>query len=111
MIPENLDDLHVLAGEYVLGVLDEAEASEVAWALASNYELRRAVGFGEQQLHPLSELAAPTEPPPAIWRGIEARIAKPASRPVARGFWSSIALWLVDRGLPLWRRAWRCGSH
>src|SRR5271169_3187831 len=36
MIPENPDDLHALAGEYVLGVLDEPEASEVAEALASN---------------------------------------------------------------------------
>jgi anti-sigma-K factor RskA len=93
MIPGNPDDLHVLAGEYVLGVLDEAEASEVAGALASNFELRRAVGFWERQLHPLSELTAPAEPPPAIWERIEARIAKPASKPAAPGFWNNIALW------------------
>lgn len=93
MIPENLDDLQILAGEYVLGVLDEAEASEVAGALASNFELRRAVGFWELQLHPLSGLTAPAEPPPAIWEGIEARIAKPASKPAAPGFWNNIALW------------------
>jgi anti-sigma-K factor RskA len=98
MIPENPDDLHVLAGEYVLGVLDEAEASEVAGALASNFELRRAVGFWERQLHPLAELTAPAEPPPAIWEGIEARIARPASKPAAPGFWNDIA-------------RWRCGSH
>jgi anti-sigma-K factor RskA len=93
MIPENPEDLHLLAGEYVLGVLDEAEANEVAGALASNFELRRAVRFWERQLHPLSELANPAEPPPAIWEGIEARIAKPASKPAAPGFWNNIALW------------------
>jgi hypothetical protein len=30
MIPDDPDDLHILAGEYVLGVLDEPDASEVA---------------------------------------------------------------------------------
>ena len=45
MIPESPDDLHILAGEYVLGVLDETDAGEVAGALATNIELRRAVTF------------------------------------------------------------------
>ena len=81
MIPKNPDDLHSLAGEYVLGVLEETEASEVAAALDSNIELRRAVTFWEQQLHPLSELAGRAEPPPGTWRAIEARIAGPALTP------------------------------
>ena len=93
MIPENPDDLHVLAGEYVLGVLDESEASEVAGALASNIVLRRAVTFWEEQLHPLSEFAPPDAPPPGTWEAIEARIAKPASKPAASRFWDNIALW------------------
>jgi hypothetical protein len=63
MIPDDPDDLHILAGEYVLGVLDEPDASEVAEALATNSELRRAVTFWERQLHPLSQLAAPVEQP------------------------------------------------
>jgi anti-sigma-K factor RskA len=93
MIPENPDDLHALAGEYVLGVLDAAEASEVAEALDSNTELRHAVTFWEEQLHPLSELAGPADPPPGAWEAIEARIARPALRPPARGFWNNIVLW------------------
>ena len=92
MIPENPDDLHALAGEYVLGVLDEAEASEVAGALDSNIELRQAVTFWEEQLHPLSELAAPAEPPSGTWEAIEARVARPTSKPAAR-YWDNIALW------------------
>ena len=93
MIPKNPDDLHALAGEYVLGVLDETEASEVAGALDSNIELRRAVTFWEEQLHPLSELAGPAEPPPGTWKAIEARIAGPALKPPVPGFWNNIALW------------------
>ena len=93
MIPEHPDDLHILAGEYVLGVLDKADASEVAGALATNIELQRAVTFWEEQLHPLSELAPPAEPPPGTWDAIEARITKPAPGPVAPRFWDNIALW------------------
>jgi anti-sigma-K factor RskA len=93
MIPDNPDDLHALAGEYVLGVLDEDEAREVAEALDSNIELRRAVTFWEEELHPLAELAAPAEPPSSTWEAIEARIARPPTRPAVPGFWNNIALW------------------
>ena len=40
MIPQNSEELRVLAGEFVLGVLDADEADEVAAALAANAELR-----------------------------------------------------------------------
>src|SRR5271169_5727141 len=93
MIPENSEELHVLAGEYVRGVLDAGEAGEVAAALASNAELRRAVSFWEEQLHPLSSLATSADPPAGSWQAIEARIAVPAPKPVAPRFWDSIALW------------------
>jgi anti-sigma-K factor RskA len=93
MIPEDPDDLHMLAGEYVLGALDANEASEVAGALASNTELRRAVTFWEEQLHPLSELAAPAEPLPGVWEAIEARITRPAPKPAAPRFWENAVVW------------------
>jgi anti-sigma-K factor RskA len=93
MIPQNRDDLHVLAGEYVLGVLDEPDASEVAAALATNTDLRRAVTFWEEQLHPLSELASPALPPAGTWEAIEARIAKFAPRPAAPRFWENVVPW------------------
>jgi anti-sigma-K factor RskA len=93
MIPENPEDLHMLAGEYVLGVLDADEADEVAAAIASHAELRRAVAFWEEQLNPLSGLASPAEPPPGIWEVIEARIEKPTPKPTAQSFWNNLALW------------------
>jgi len=81
MIPDNSEELCVLAGEYVLGLLDAHEADEVAAALAVNAELRRAVVFWEGRLHPLSSLAISAEPPSGTWQAIEARIrTKTASR-------------------------------
>jgi len=108
MIPDDRDELHALAGEFVLGVLEANEASEVAAALATNAELRRAVAFWEVQLHPLSELTSPAEPPPGTWQAIEARITKPAPKPVAPSFWNNLALWrwstagFAAAGLALW---------
>jgi anti-sigma-K factor RskA len=93
MIPENPDELHVLAGEYVLGVLDEPEASEVAGALTSNVELRRAVMFWEEQLHPLSGLASAADPSAGVWEAIESRTAGPVPKAAAPRFWDKVALW------------------
>lgn len=110
MIPGDRDELHALAGEFVLGVLGANDASEVAAALATNAELRRAVAFWEEQLHPLSELISPAEPPPGTWQAIEARITKPAPKPAAPSFWNNLALWrwsatgfaAAAAGLALW---------
>jgi anti-sigma-K factor RskA len=93
MIPENHDDLHALAGEYVLGVLDAAEAGEVAKALATHTELRRAVAFWEEQLHPLAQIIPPAEPPADLWRQIETRISEVPPRLAAHRFWNNIVLW------------------
>ena len=93
MIPQNPEDLHTLAGEYVLGVLDATDASEVAAAVATNAELRSAITFWEQRLHPLSELVSPAEPPADVWQAIEARISKAAPKPSALRLWDNLALW------------------
>ena len=89
MIPEDPQELEGLAGEYVLGVLDAAEASEVEAALATNTELRRAVIDWEERLHPLSALASPVEPPAHVWDSIALRIAKPKPQRA----WDSVVLW------------------
>jgi anti-sigma-K factor RskA len=93
MIPENHDDLHTLAGEYVLGVLDAAEAGEVAEALATHTELRRAVAFWEEQLHPLAQAIPPAEPPADLWQAIETRITDVPSKPAEQRFWNNIVVW------------------
>ena len=93
MIPDNSEELRVLAGEYVLGLLDAHEADEVAAALAVNAELRRAIVFWEGRLHPLSSLAISAEPPSGTWQAIEARIRTKTAKPVARSFWTNLSLW------------------
>ena len=93
MIPADRDELDVLAGEYVLGVVDPAQAQEIASALATHAELRDAVNFWEQTLHPLSALAAPAEPPASVWDAIAAQLNRaPASRTGAP-WWNSAAPW------------------
>jgi len=74
MIPEDPNELHILAGEYVLGVLEPEATREVAEALASHHALRRAVTFWEERLHPLAALSPSAEPPKDLWPQIEKRI-------------------------------------
>jgi anti-sigma-K factor RskA len=93
MIPENSEELHMLAGEFVLGVLDADEAREVTTALTTNAELRRAVAFWEEQLHPLSTPISPAEPPVGTWQAIETRIKEAAPKPATQRYWNDLALW------------------
>jgi anti-sigma-K factor RskA len=106
MIPTDREELDVLAGEYVLGLLDSAQSREVADALANNQALRDAVAFWEQKLHPLSALAAPAEPPPGIWEAIAARTqpGKPqiASSPATPWKWATAAFAAVAAALILY---------
>jgi len=92
MIPDDLDDLHALAGEYVLGTLDPAAAREIEDALVANAALRRAVIFWEERLHGLSRLAAPSEPPPGTWEEIAARLGTAGKSPPL-GLLNSLVLW------------------
>lgn len=111
------DALHTLAGEYVLGVLDETGRHDVVQRLPHDADLRAAVTYWEDRLLPLTALALPQEPSPDLWRRIEsnlpaapARAPGPAARQPAAarsttprgndgssaGGWNSLALW---RGL------------
>lgn len=92
MIPDNAEELQILAGEYVLGVLDPDRAREIEAALPHHAELGRAVAFWQERLQPLTALARPAEPPPGLWEQIERRLAAPAAL-AGGGLWRSLALW------------------
>jgi len=87
------DDLHVLAGEYVLGTLSASASAEVERRLLNEPALRLAVQQWEADLLPLAAMAPPVQPSPQLW----ARIARSASAPVVpaprRGWWDSLGLW------------------
>lgn len=93
MIPDDPEELNALAGEYVLGMLDAAQAHEIAAALAGNAALRRAVIFWEERLQPLAALAPPADPPADTWSRIAKRIdaAEPAAKIVP--LWDRAAPW------------------
>lgn len=91
MIPDTPQELDILAGEYVLGVLEPEAARELEAALPHHEELRRAVAFWQERLHPLAALAAPAEPPPEAWQRIESRLDAPAA--TIPSLWRSLALW------------------
>jgi anti-sigma-K factor RskA len=90
MIPRDPDERDVLAGEYVLGVLDPALSREIESALASDAELRDAVAYWENKLHPLSSLAPSTDPPADSWPAIKTRLSPARTE---RNWWASTAPW------------------
>ncbi len=92
--PEGLDEL---AGEYVLGTLSGARRREVDARLAHDTALRAAVTRWEERLLPLTDLAAPVEPSPALWPRINATLdaRQPARtrRRAGPGLWDSLFFW------------------
>ena len=95
------DNLHDLAGEYVLGTLASSARRAVEEAMPGNAALRDAVDGWQQRLLPLVAMAPPVAPGPGLWHRIEMSLT-PA--PMARAhpaaalgqWWNSLNLW---RGL------------
>lgn len=110
MIPVTRDELDVIAGKYVLGVLEPDIAREVGIILNHHSDLRRMVAFWEELLHPMSRLAPEIEPPEYVWPRIVERLG---AEPPAN-LWSRIAERLGDvqtapsrtwNSLAFWRAA------
>jgi anti-sigma-K factor RskA len=72
------DEKQGLAGEYVLGTLDAAEAA----AVCDDPAMAVAVAEWEARLAPLQALFLPEAPPPDLWARIERTLTGPA--PAAR---------------------------
>ncbi len=71
-IPE---ELHVLAGEYVLGALDAGEMRAVRRQAMVDPTLAAAIVGWEQRLAPLARAVPAMPPPDALWARIEETIA------------------------------------
>ncbi len=74
-----LDEIEVLAGEYVLGTLDAAERAEVDERRQHDFALDRAIRRWERQLSPLLEVGEPITPPADLFSLIERRLDQPAN--------------------------------
>src|SRR5579862_4121586 len=101
MIPSDSEELHVLAGEYVLGVLEPEVMNELALAAGSNPALGLAIAYWEERLHGLSRLAPPAEPPPQTWARIAERIAVPAVPARRFGLWNCLGFWRGSAALAM----------
>jgi anti-sigma-K factor RskA len=105
---DTIEEMQALAGEYVLGTLSLAQRQDVERRLASEPLLRAEVAAWEQRLLPLTALAAPVEPSPAVWPKISHSLAgKLADRlaPQAvtaaggwRRWWDDVNLWRAVSG-------------
>ncbi|RML36479.1 RNA polymerase sigma-70 protein [Pseudomonas savastanoi pv. glycinea] len=95
------DNIHDLAGEYVLGTLSAQERFDVQRRLPHEPDLQAAIDAWEQRLLPLTELAEPVTPSPGLWDRIERNLlelaapAKALHRQRVR-WWDNLSVW---RGL------------
>ena len=99
--PNDPQDVHTLAGEYVLGTLSAAQRREVERRLPSDPALRSAVQDWNERLLPLSALVAPVAPSAALWSRIERAVAPAPTAATMRpsrwaAWWGDLRLW---RGL------------
>lgn len=102
---DTMEDRLQAAGEYVLGVLEPAEAETFERALAGDEGLRSAVAWWEGRLAGLSDIPEPVPPSPLLWERVSgtlggARLTRSPSAPSARtmtqvplmrrlGFWQA----------------------
>ncbi len=106
------EDFDLLAGIYVLGVLDPEEARAVEELAARDPEVAGAVERWQNRLAPLAAAVPPATPPADLWSRIEASIgpeeaiapAPPATQSAPqqgatvtpfRRAWRSLAVWRV----------------
>jgi anti-sigma-K factor RskA len=88
--PPREDDDDVLAGEYVLGVLDHADRLALQARMQSDDVFAARVAAWEAQLVPLTDEIPPVTPPAAVFDRVEARLF-PQPAPVRRAW----RMWLV----------------
>ncbi|MEE4675676.1 anti-sigma factor [Pseudomonas alliivorans] len=94
------ENIHELAGDYVLGTLSAEQRLDVQRRLPHEPDLQAAIDAWDQRLLPLTELADPVKPSPGLWKRIERNLvdrAAPRAQPEQRArWWDNLAIW---RGL------------
>jgi len=89
----------IVAGEYVLGVLDASERSAIAQRIEHEPAFANEVASWEERLGGLADEVKPVTPPDAAWSRIEAAIAAPAPSPAFalgslwQNLWQNLFFW------------------
>jgi len=96
-VAADADDIDALAGEYVLGTLDDTERRAAEARLSSDASFRAAVAAWEQRLQPLTDTAVPVNPSRDLFAEIMARLADD----IGRGDGSEVVM--LRRRVTRWR--------
>jgi anti-sigma-K factor RskA len=83
----------VLAGEYVVGVLDALKRQQVQARMQTDAEFARRVEQWETRFAPLLADVEPLEAPAAVWEVICQRLGFTPQQPAKSGFWESLGFW------------------
>ena len=99
------NDIPLVAGEYVLGLLGDAECREIERQLSADPSLRQAVGEWQARFAPIDETADALPPSQQLWQRIERSIGQTTSVPSPARETSSFMAWLQGlwSNLDLWR--------
>jgi anti-sigma-K factor RskA len=89
------EDIIVLAGEYVLGVLEPQDSADVERRLGSDKDLRAGVAEWRLRFGELDALTPVMAPSPQLWGSIEQAIAAPPAAAPRRSFelWRNLSFW------------------
>ncbi|HRF09485.1 MAG TPA: anti-sigma factor [Xanthobacteraceae bacterium] len=88
----------LLAGEYVIGVLDGAERDRFERRSVNEAALREHIAYWQERFAELDHGVTAKDIPAALWSRIEAAIGggaavEPAKQGVLAALWSSLAFW------------------
>jgi anti-sigma-K factor RskA len=98
MSPRDPNEDLLLAGEYVLGVLDGAERDAFERRVSREAALREQVSYWQERFADLDRDVTAKDVPPALWTRIEAALggvqnAAEAGPGFAERLWSSLGFW------------------
>ncbi|WP_425407863.1 anti-sigma factor [Hyphococcus sp.] len=93
---EDIYDDSILAGEYVLGVLDADECAQVRARIESDSDFAARVRFWEARLSPLAEEIAPHEAPAIVKQRVEETLFGAARK--QHSLWESLSFWRAAAG-------------
>jgi anti-sigma-K factor RskA len=89
----------VLAGEFVLGVLDASQRREAQARVEIDRGFAQRVAEWERRLAPWLADIEPVEPPAQVWARICLRLGWKDSEPAAVGLWQSLGFWRAATAL------------